>query len=170
MKYAVKYPYTNRYTGIFLCFCRGVSKKPGYRTRPDTVFRVSPWDGGIGPRKRAEEERLLRQKGEWKLKLTSSFREGRLTLRLKGELDHHSAKTLMAEIGEKIDVLLPRDCVIDMSALTFMDSSGIAVVLKTYKRMNEIGGRAWVENVPPQPMKVLDASGVERIIRITAGT
>ena len=102
------------------------------------------------------------------MKLTTSLREGKLRLYLKGELDHHAAKSAIINIEEKIDVLLPRDCIIDMTDLTFMDSSGIAVVLKTYKRMNEIGGRTWVENVPPQPMKVLDASGIERIIRITA--
>lgn len=60
--------------------------------------------------------------------------------------------------------------ILDMAGLAFMDSSGIAVVLKTYKRMNEIGGRMWVENVPKQPMRVLDASGIERIIKITAIT
>lgn len=92
----------------------------------------------------------------------------KLSLYLSGELDHHAARAAMREIEEKIDILLPRDCVIDMSGLTFMDSSGIAVVLKTHRRMNEIGGRIWVENVPKQPMKVLDASGIERIIKISA--
>lgn len=92
----------------------------------------------------------------------------KLSLYLSGELDHHAAREAMREIEEKIDILLPRDCVLDMSNLTFMDSSGIAVVLKTHRRMNEIGGRIWVENVPKQPMKVLDASGIERIIKISA--
>lgn len=95
-----------------------------------------------------------------------TFSNGKLLLKLSGELDHHAAKKAMAAIGEKIDVYLPRDCVLDLRELRFMDSSGIAVILRTYKRMNEIGGRAWVENVPAQPMRVLEASGIERIIKI----
>jgi len=94
------------------------------------------------------------------------LKEGQLELHLIGELDHHAARESMREIGRAIDLNLPRDCVIDLSQLRFMDSSGIAVVLNTHKRMTEIGGRAHVINVPPQPMKVLTASGVYRIIEI----
>jgi len=102
------------------------------------------------------------------MEISYAFSEGRLLLKLSGELDHHAAKKTMAVIGEKIDIYLPRDCVLDLEKLTFMDSSGIAVILRTYKRMKELGGRAWIENVPSQPMKVLDAAGIERIIKISS--
>ena len=98
----------------------------------------------------------------------TSVNGGKLTIFLHGELDHHGARAAMSGIEDKINVILPRDCVLDLGGLSFMDSSGIAVILKTYKRVNEIGGRMWVENVPKQPMKVLDASGIERVVRITA--
>ena len=91
-----------------------------------------------------------------------------LAIRVRGEIDHHTA----ASIRQGMDAVLfekrPRKLILDLSAVSFMDSSGIAVILKTYKRVNEIGGRMWVENVPKQPMKVLDASGIERVVRITA--
>jgi stage II sporulation protein AA (anti-sigma F factor antagonist) len=48
-----------------------------------------------------------------------------------------------------------------------MDSSGIAVVLKTYKSVRELGGRTVVTNVPRQAQKVLDAAGINRIISIS---
>jgi len=102
------------------------------------------------------------------MKVAAKLKNGRLSVYLSGDLDHHGAKAAMAEIEDEIDRALPKDCVIDMSGLTFMDSSGIAVILKTHKRMNELGGRTWVENVPKQPMRVLDASGIDRLIRITA--
>lgn len=98
----------------------------------------------------------------------SSMNDCVLTLYLYGELDHHGAREAMSGIEDKINLLLPRDCILDLSGLTFMDSSGIAVILKTYRRINEIGGRMWVENVPPQPMKVLDASGIDRVVKISA--
>lgn len=114
------------------------------------------------------EQLLIITKEVNNLKIDSDYNDGRLTLRLTGELDHHGARQAMVEISEHIDLNVPRDCVLDLSGLCFMDSSGIAVVLKTYKSMNELGGRTWVKNVPRQPMKVLDASGIERIVSISA--
>ena len=102
------------------------------------------------------------------MKVETAFNEGRLKLLFSGELDHHAARRIMAEIENNIDVMLPRDCVIDMAKVTFMDSSGIAVILKTHRRMNEIGGRVWVENVPKQPMRVIDTAGIERLIKVSA--
>jgi len=99
--------------------------------------------------------------------IQTSIADGRLELRFSGELDHHAAKNAMQQIGQTIDVHLPRDCVMDFRDLQFMDSSGIAVVLNTHKRMMEIGGRAWLQNVPSQPMKVFSASGIYRIVEIT---
>jgi len=104
------------------------------------------------------------------MKVAAKERNGKLYLYLVGDLDHHGAKTAMVEMEEQIELVLPRDCVLDLSGLNFMDSSGIAVILKTVRRMNALGGRTWVENVPKQPMKVLDASGIERIVRISALT
>ena len=100
------------------------------------------------------------------MNITTIFSEGRLEVHFVGELDHHAAKDAMFKIGQAIDLNLPRDCVMDFEQLSFMDSSGIAVVLNTHKRMNEIGGRAWVQNVPSQPMKVFSASGVYRVVEI----
>lgn len=100
----------------------------------------------------------------------SLFENGLLTIYLDGELDHHAAKKAVSFIEEKIDTHLPRETALDMRGLSFMDSSGIAVVLKTYRRMKEIGGQVRVENVNKQPRRVLDASGVERIIKVIALT
>lgn len=91
-----------------------------------------------------------------------------LRLYLSGELDHHAAGGIMRDIEEQIESSVARDCVLDLTRVTFMDSSGIAVILKAYRRQNALGGRLFVENVPPQPMRVLDAAGLERLIKITA--
>lgn len=101
------------------------------------------------------------------MKVLSSYRDGRLNLYFQGELDHHEARGAMGRIEQMIDEYLPRDCVVDMSGLTFMDSSGIAVILNIAKRLNRMGGRAWVENPCAQPLRVIDASGIDRIVRVT---
>ena len=103
---------------------------------------------------------------EDKMKIFSNYDSGRLTLFLSGELDHHGAKGSMKSIVNLIDEYMPRDCVVDLSRLSFMDSSGIAVILRAQKHMNELGGKAWVEGPQGQPLRVLDASGVDRVISV----
>ena len=104
------------------------------------------------------------------MNIYSAYSDGRLRLNLEGELDHHEAKSSLRTIDRIIDDLLPRDCIIDLSNLSFMDSSGIAVIMRVHKRMNDMCGKAWVENPNGQPLRVLDASGIDRVIRVYSKT
>lgn len=104
------------------------------------------------------------------MRIYASETNGVLRLNFAGELDHHCAKTVMKTIENLIDEYLPRDCIMDLSELSFMDSSGIAVILRANKRMNDMGGRAWVENPCGQALRVLDASGIDRVIKIFVRT
>ena len=101
------------------------------------------------------------------MKVLSSYQDGRLTLYFQGELDHHEAAAALRRISRTMDDYMPQDCVIDMEGLTFMDSSGIALILRVARLMSETGGRAWVENAKNQPLKVIDASGIDRMIKIS---
>jgi stage II sporulation protein AA (anti-sigma F factor antagonist) len=100
----------------------------------------------------------------------ASYDNGILRVFFTGELDHHAAKKTVDFIEKKIDAHLPRELILDMKDLSFMDSSGIAVILKSYRRMKEVGGEMHVENVSKQPLRVLNASSVERIVKIIAMT
>ncbi len=102
------------------------------------------------------------------MKVNSQLKDKTLYLSLSGELDHHGAGQAMTAIESRIDVNMPRDCVLDMGGVTFMDSSGIAVIIKTLRRTAEIGGKLKVTNVAPQPMKVIDAAGICRLVDISA--
>ena len=102
------------------------------------------------------------------MKVYSAWRDGKLTIYLHGELDHHEVRECMGAIERLLDEYLPRDCILDLSHLSFMDSSGIALILKLHRRMRECGGRAWVENAAAQPMRVIDASGIERLVKVAA--
>ena len=77
-------------------------------------------------------------------------------------------KTAVDGIADSIDRYLPRDLVLDLTQLGFMDSSGIAVIVRSYKKMRSAGGRMYIENPQKQPLKVLDASGIDRMIPIAA--
>ena len=96
----------------------------------------------------------------------SAKHEGQtLTFFLVGELDHHGAKGLLENLEREIERTLPLSLVLDFSGVTFMDSSGIAVVLRCYRRTAELGGAVTVKDVPPQAEKVLRAAGLERLMR-----
>ncbi len=97
------------------------------------------------------------------MRLTSFVQDRHLTLMLRGEIDHHGAKEIMAAITDKVDRYLPLHCVLDFEEVRFMDSSGIAVVLHALRRMNALGGKLVLRNIPPQPYKVLRAAGIERL-------
>ena len=87
-----------------------------------------------------------------------------LCILLTGEVDHHRARGLMEGIDREVGVRLPRRVVLDLGGVTFMDSSGIAVLLRAYKRTAELGGSVAVRNVPEQAGKVLRAAGLERLL------
>lgn len=87
-----------------------------------------------------------------------------LTVALSGELDHHGAKQVMQELDKRMDRELPRRLSIDMGGVTFMDSSGIAVLLRAHRRMAQLEGSMTVRNVPLQAQRVFQAAGLHRII------
>lgn len=88
-----------------------------------------------------------------------------LTALVAGELDHHEARAVMAELDRRIDLQQPRRLTLDLSGLTFTDSSGIAVLLRVHRRMGQVRGSMRVVNTPAQAEKVFKAAGLERIIR-----
>lgn len=89
-----------------------------------------------------------------------------LLLEIQGELDHHGAKSALRELEMAIDAALPVRMVMDLAGVTFMDSSGIALILRAQQRMQLMDGSLLVRNVPPQAKRVLDAAGIGRLVTI----
>lgn len=97
---------------------------------------------------------------------TSYLEDGRLTVALTGEIDHHCAKKYMEAITGKIEAYNPRVCVLDYSEVTFMDSSGIAVVIHAMRNMQRMNGKLMVDGLRSQPMKVFRAAGMDKLIEM----
>ena len=89
-----------------------------------------------------------------------------LTLSLSGEIDHHGVKGLLRDLDQEIDAVLPRRLSVDCAGVTFMDSSGIAVLIRLWQRMEALGGSIRVTGLREQPARVLRAAGLERMIHI----
>jgi stage II sporulation protein AA (anti-sigma F factor antagonist) len=97
--------------------------------------------------------------------VTCTEKERRLTAAVSGELDHHRAREVMEVLDRSIDVTLPKELTLDLSELTFTDSSGIAVLLRAWRRMGQVRGAMRVVNTPAQADKVFRAAGLQRLIR-----
>ena len=100
------------------------------------------------------------------MQMTSFLQDKKLTIALCGEIDHHGAKNVLRSISEKIEQFMPVTCVLDFRDVSFMDSSGIAIVIHTYRRMLELNGELCLKRVPDQPRKVFEAAGLNKIISI----
>ncbi len=98
--------------------------------------------------------------------LTSFLQNGQLTVAMTGEIDHHCAKNYIQTIEGKIEAYNPNICILDFGDVTFMDSSGIAVVLNALRAMSRIGGELTVTQLKDQPMKVFRASGIDKLVKI----
>lgn len=89
-----------------------------------------------------------------------------LLLELSGDIDHHGARNALKEVEMAIDAALPRLLVLDFSGVTFMDSSGIALILRSQQRMQLLEGSVVLQNIPTQARRVLDAAGIGRLVSI----
>ena len=98
--------------------------------------------------------------------ITIDKQNGATVISVRGEIDHHSARTIMENIDNTISSTLPMRLVLDLSSVTFMDSSGIAVLLRALRQMDQLGGNLRVVGVPSQPRRVLDAAGIGRLITL----
>ena len=103
------------------------------------------------------------------LQITQRRQEGTLIAVYTGELDHHAARAAI-EQTEDLLVLFPCDSlVLDLSGLTFMDSSGLAVVLHLHRTCARCGCDFRVRGTPPQPMRVFEAAGLPQVMVFERG-
>ena len=89
-----------------------------------------------------------------------------ITAYLSGEIDHHSAVELRRRIDESVLSGTPERLILDFSGVTFMDSSGIALILRSQQRMQLLEGSVVLRNIPAQARRVLDAAGIGRLVSI----
>ena len=100
------------------------------------------------------------------MELNAKSVDRKLLLELSGEVDHHGARDAIRQLELAVDAALPRQLVLDMAGVTFMDSSGIALILRAQQRMQLLDGSLLVCNVPSQARRVLDTAGIGRLVTI----
>ena len=92
--------------------------------------------------------------------------ENCLTIFLPGELDHHNAEEIRKRSDYLIDQNHIRYVIFDFTDTTFMDRSGIGVIMGRYKRIYMLGGEVCAVHTSERMKKILTMSGVTRIMQI----
>ncbi|MCM3714807.1 anti-sigma F factor antagonist [Alkalihalobacillus oceani] len=89
-----------------------------------------------------------------------------LLVRLVGELDHHTAEQLRNQVEDNLAKQQIKHIVLNLEQLTFMDSSGLGVILGRYKQVRAVGGEMVVCAISPAVKRLFEMSGLFKIIRL----
>lgn len=86
--------------------------------------------------------------------------KGEIIAYLSGEIDHHTAREMRQAIDANIEKYHPPVLKLDFSAVNFMDSSGIGLIMGRFRLMQLVGGMLLVTNVPAHLKRIVELSGV----------
>ena len=95
-----------------------------------------------------------------------SYKEGVLTARLSGEIDHHAAREMREAIDDTAQKVKPRCLKLDFSQVPFMDSSGIGLILGRVRLMQFWKGQVTVCGLAPHLGKMVELSGIASLAAI----
>ncbi len=87
-----------------------------------------------------------------------------------GEIDHHCAKNIRQEIDSALLSAAPDKLIIDMGGVTFMDSSGLGLILGRYTKAEEAGTQFAVQGAHGRVRQMFDMAGLDRIITFEGDT
>ncbi len=89
-----------------------------------------------------------------------------LTVRIRGEIDHHTAVSIRRGIDGLLYERRPRKLILDLSAVSFMDSSGLGLIMGRLALIRELGGELMIWNPSRETRSILALAGMERLVRI----
>lgn len=88
-----------------------------------------------------------------------------VTAYLKGEIDHHTAREMREAIDGAIELNMPSLLMLDFSLVSFMDSSGIGLVMGRYRNLLKSGAELHITGVSPNIYKVMRLAGLEKLAK-----
>ena len=116
----------------------------------------------------AYTERIREDRVTTKEEISMKFELARsgnlLIVQVAGELDHHFADEIRMRIDAEIMKPPIRNILFDFNRLSFMDSSGIGMIMGRYKKIKALGGKAWIICNNPNATRILEMSGVFKFI------
>lgn len=92
-----------------------------------------------------------------------------LTLKIIGDIDHHSASCVRERADSLIFEKKPALILLDLSTVEFMDSSGLGLILGRYTIAQDLGAEFRILRPAPSVSKILELAGIERLMKIEGG-
>lgn len=92
-----------------------------------------------------------------------------VTAYLGGELDHHTAREMREAIDSAVELNMPTLLVLDFKNISFMDSSGIGLVMGRYRNLVKTGAELHITGTSHQIYKVMKLAGIERLAKLDGG-
>ena len=101
--------------------------------------------------------------------MESKFYEDKkmLVFKITDEIDDCSVQKIRRRADYEIERYMPRKVVFDFDSVTFMDSSGIGLLIGRYKFTNMLGGKLEVANLTQNVRKIFEMSGILKLIPVT---
>lgn len=96
-----------------------------------------------------------------------SEKEGELIARIGCDIDHHSAKRMREKIDDKLFEIKPHTLILDFSAVGFMDSSGLGLILGRVECATALHVAVRLTGLSPTLMKLVRLGGLERVKNLT---
>lgn len=90
-----------------------------------------------------------------------------LLVKVTGELDHHVAEKIKTAVDEKIRSTNAVNIIFDFTELSFMDSSGLGVIMGRYKKVRTLGGKILIYGVNAGILRIMEMSGIDKIIKLS---
>lgn len=91
-------------------------------------------------------------------------RNGNLVVKIVGEIDHHSADRIRHTAEREFFKSGAKNMIFDFAHVSFMDSSGIGMIIGRYKELKKVDGRVFAINIGPEISRIFDISGLKKII------
>ena len=100
------------------------------------------------------------------MKITYIKKDKRLIFEIEEDIDECCVQKIRRRIDNEIQRYMPKEVIFDFCNVSFMDSAGIGLIIGRYKLINMIGGELKIANVNTQIQKILEMSGLLRLIPV----
>ncbi len=87
-----------------------------------------------------------------------------LVVKLSGDLDHHSAGKLREKIDRELERTGAVNVAFDFGRVSFMDSSGIGLIMGRYKVVHALGGKIVIYGLSENVRRIIEMSGIDKLV------
>ncbi len=101
-----------------------------------------------------------------KVQIETLNRGSMMIATLHGELDHHAADNVRGTLDREIEATRTKCLLLDLRGVTFMDSSGLGVILGRYKKMQALPGEMVITSLSKSVERLFEMSGLHKIMNI----